>query len=100
MTDEIRKQVESLIAQNCVMVFSKTYCSYCSNTKRILGEENIDFQVLELDNIENGPEIQEFLYEMTSQKTVPNIFIKGKHVGGNSDLEALRARGELKSLLK
>ncbi|EMR08330.1 glutaredoxin [Pneumocystis murina B123] len=100
MSEEVKKQVESLISEHHVMVFSKTYCSYCSNTKRILEEECIDFYALELDKIDNGNEIQGFLFEKTSQRTVPNIFIGGKHIGGNSDLEALRTKGELKLYLK
>ncbi|KTW27772.1 glutaredoxin [Pneumocystis carinii B80] len=100
MSEEVKKQVESLISKHKVVVFSKTYCSFCNSTKRILEEEGFDSYVLELDKIENGAEIQEFLFEMTSQKTVPNIFIGGKHIGGNSDLEGLRNSGELKKYLK
>jgi glutaredoxin 3 len=38
------------------------------------------------------------LQELTGQRTVPNIFIKQKHIGGNSDLQA--KKGELNDLLK
>ena len=43
--------------------------------------------------------MQEELFKMTGQKTVPNIFINGKHVGGNSDLVALEKSGELDKLV-
>ena len=42
--------------------------------------------------------MQTALQEITSQRTVPNIFVGQKHIGGNSDLQA--KKGELPALLK
>ena len=42
--------------------------------------------------------MQDALAEMTSQRSVPNIFIDKKHVGGNSDLQAMK--GQLPTILK
>lgn len=50
-------------------------------------------------NIENESEIQKELFKLTHQSTVPNIFINGRHVGGNSDLQALHQKGELLDLV-
>lgn len=50
--------------------------------------------------MEEGSDIQDALQAMTKQKTVPNIFISGKHIGGSSDLEALHSKGKLVDLLK
>lgn len=47
---------------------------------------------------DDGAAIQDALHEITGQRTVPNIFIKQKHIGGNSDLQARKA--ELPALLK
>jgi glutaredoxin 3 len=44
---------------------------------------------------EHGLTVQEHLLAMTGQKTVPSIFIGGKHIGGNSDLQALHAANDL-----
>ena len=47
---------------------------------------------MDLDRLaaaEDGPKIQAALLELTGQRTVPNIFIGEKHMGGNSDLQAL-----------
>jgi glutaredoxin 3 len=49
-------------------------------------------------SLADGAEIQAALKEITSQGTVPNVFIDKKHIGGNSDLQAKRS--ELPSLLK
>lgn len=46
---------------------------------------------------EEGAAIQSALAEISSQRTVPNIFINKKHIGGNSDLQGKK---DLKDLLK
>lgn len=56
--------------------------------------------VLELDTLgAAGNEVQAYLSKQTGLRTVPNVFINGKHVGGNSDLQTLASDGELKALL-
>lgn len=50
------------------------------------------------ESSDDGSAIQSALAEMTGQKTVPNVWIDKKHIGGNSDLEAKRK--ELPELLK
>ncbi|GAA5924602.1 hypothetical protein JCM10213_000392 [Rhodosporidiobolus nylandii] len=82
----------------CV-VFSKSYCPYCNATKKLLKDEGIDFDVYELDQIEDGSEWQNYLAQKTGQRTVPSIFIKQQHIGGNSDLQAKHKNGQLKALL-
>ena len=51
-----------------------------------------------LASLDDGAAIQDALEEMTSQRSVPNIFIAKKHIGGNSDLQAKKS--ELPELLK
>lgn len=110
-------------AANCIIlvVFSKSYCPYCQSTKRTLNKLDAEFQVLELDQASefphherigfeahvliplatgDGSAIQDALEELTGQRTVPNIFIKQKHIGGNSDLQSLSSSGKLDALLK
>ena len=48
---------------------------------------------------ENGPAIQNKLKEMTGQRTVPNVFIKGKHIGGADDTIKLHSEGNLIGML-
>lgn len=47
---------------------------------------------------EDGDAVQSALQEISNQRTVPNVFIKQQHIGGNSDLQAKRS--ELAGLLK
>lgn len=50
--------------------------------------------------MDNGREIQDALKQLTGQGTVPNIFIGGEHIGGNSDLQALKKDKKLEEKLK
>ncbi|PYH41478.1 glutaredoxin, partial [Aspergillus saccharolyticus JOP 1030-1] len=90
---------QNLIAENGVVVFSKSYCPYCSASKKLLNELGAEYKLLELDEISDGQAIQDALYDISSQRTVPNIFIGQKHIGGNSDLQG-KSREQLKKLLK
>lgn len=76
------------------MVFSKTYCPYCHNTKRILDGLNAKYTAYELNQESDGDDIQAALHKMTGQRTVPNIFIGRVHIGGNSDLERVVRNGK------
>ncbi|ODQ64425.1 glutaredoxin, partial [Nadsonia fulvescens var. elongata DSM 6958] len=88
-----------------LFVASKTYCPYCSKAKNTLASYGITKStpgviILELDEISEGAAIQKELFEISGQKTVPNIYIGGKHIGGNSDLQDLQSQDKLEELLK
>ena len=59
------------------MVFSKSYCPYCDRAKAALKQMGVDFKTLELDEVSEGGEIQGYLGQLTNQRTVPNIFVRG-----------------------
>jgi glutaredoxin 3 len=61
---------------------------------------NIDAKVYELDNMDNGADIQSALLDISGQRTVPNVFVKGKHLGGNDDTQAAARSGKLEEMLK
>jgi glutaredoxin len=50
--------------------------------------------------METGREIQASLQELTGQRTVPNVFVKSKHIGGSDDTARAHKNGELAKLLK
>ncbi|KAJ5085444.1 hypothetical protein N7532_010215 [Penicillium argentinense] len=93
-----KTQAQAYIDNNAVVVFSKSYCPYCTSSKKLLRETGANAEVVELDQIEGGSAIQDALEEISGQRTVPNIYIKQKHIGGNSDLQSLKA--QLPALLK
>lgn len=60
---------------------------------------NIDATIHELNKMEDGPDVQQALLELTGQRTVPNVFIKGNHIGGNDDTQAAAKSGKIQELL-
>ncbi|KAI1390562.1 putative glutaredoxin [Hypoxylon trugodes] len=95
---DAKTKAQSIIDENAVAVFSKSYCPYCSASKRLLDSFGTKYKVVELDEVPDGSAIQDALREISSQTTVPNIWIGKKHIGGNSDLQG-KNKDELKNLL-
>ncbi|KAL8199478.1 hypothetical protein R6Q57_013046 [Mikania cordata] len=75
-------KVKDLVSTSPVVVFSKSYCPFCVNVKKLLTELGSSFKTIELDQESDGSEMQSALHEWTGQRTVPNVFIAGKHIGG------------------
>ena len=80
-----------------VKIYTTPSCPYCVRAKRLLQKKNIAYE--EID-VAGDDEARERLTEQTGQRTVPQIFIGDRHVGGSDDLHALEERGELDSLLQ
>jgi glutaredoxin 3 len=87
------------IANNKVVVFSKSYCPFCTATKTLLNEMKVDYTLHELNEMDNGSDIQSALLDMTGQRTVPNVFVNGKHLGGNDATQAAYKSGKLQKML-
>ena len=49
---------------------------------------------------EEGLAVQEALFRLTKQRTVPNVFIGGQHIGGFDRTSELKNNGELEKLIK
>ena len=54
---------------------------------------------MELDQTSEGGEVQAYLAQKTGHRTVPNIFVKGQHLGGCDDLMRASQSGELNKLV-
>eukprot|EP00354_Favella_ehrenbergii_P004277 CAMPEP_0170469560 /NCGR_PEP_ID=MMETSP0123-20130129/12351_1 /TAXON_ID=182087 /ORGANISM="Favella ehrenbergii, Strain Fehren 1" /LENGTH=73 /DNA_ID=CAMNT_0010736473 /DNA_START=6 /DNA_END=227 /DNA_ORIENTATION=+ len=47
-------EVQDLIMQNPVMVFSKNYCPFCTRTKQLLKQGGVHFKIVEMDQMSGG----------------------------------------------
>jgi len=91
-------KAQSIIDENAVAVFSKSWCPYCKATKSTLDQLGAKYFAIELDQVDDGAALQAALAEINGQTSVPNIYINKQHIGGNSDLQARKA--ELPKLLR
>ncbi|XP_060095658.1 thioredoxin reductase 3 [Heteronotia binoei] len=80
--DSLKLQVQAMIGSHQVMIFSKSFCPYCTKVKELFRSLGVEYSALELDKIDDGPTIQDVLLGLTGQRTVPNVFVNGTHVGG------------------
>jgi glutaredoxin 3 len=97
-----KAKVDAAITKNRVMVFSKSYCPYCTKAKRalatVLPKDKVS--VLEIENDPDCNEIQDYLLDITGGRSVPRVFIDGTFIGGGDDTEALARSGKLEVMLK
>lgn len=82
---------------NKVVMYTSAYCPYCVNAERLLNSKGVDD--IEKIQIDTAPELKVAMMEKTGRRTVPQIYIGDRHVGGFDDLRALDLAGELDSLL-
>ena len=102
ISQDRRESIVNHINREKVLVYSKDYCPFCIATKKLLKRLGISANVYDfnLEESEKATEIQAILYELTGQKSVPNIFIKGKHIGGNREIQHLAKTGALMRMLE
>lgn len=94
------ERVDQLLKDHRVTIFSKSYCPFCVKVKALFDSLHVGYKALELDLIgEDGVAIQQALFERTKQKTVPNVFVNGKHIGGCDATIQANADGRLGELL-
>lgn len=79
-----------------VQVYSTVACGYCVRAKALLSRLQIPFH--EIDVTED-PDKRQWLVNATGQRTVPQIFIDGRSIGGFTELAALERSGGLSTLL-
>lgn len=87
-------------------MFSKSYCPFCTKTKSTLSSYapalglTAPPLIIELDERPDGANIQTTLQTMSGQRTVPNVYVKGVHVGGNDDFQKAVANGKVKEIIE
>ncbi|OON62573.1 glutaredoxin 3 [Massilia sp. KIM] len=77
-----------------VTIYTTDYCGYCRMAKSLLAGKGIPYT--EIDVGLDAAERQK-LIERTGRRTVPQIFIGERHVGGFDDLAALERSGGLQA---
>jgi glutaredoxin len=94
-----RTFVDSAVKSGKIVIFTKSYCPYCAKVRKLFDGLGEQYKVYELDHMDNGSDIQQTLEDITSQRTVPNVFINGTHVGGFDKTDELSRSGKLKAML-
>ena len=80
-----------------VEIYTKMFCGYCHRAKRLLDSNGEKYT--EYDISMDGPKRDEMRSRKPDARTVPQVFIDDRAIGGSDDLAALDREGKLDSLL-
>ena len=83
-----------------ILMYSTRVCPYCIRAEQLLAKKGIAADQIEKIRVDDHPQQREEMIRITGRRTVPQIFIGERHVGGFDDLAELDAAGELDSLLR
>jgi glutaredoxin 3 len=80
-----------------IEIYSKDYCPYCKKAAALLDKKGVEYTSYDITN--DADKQQEMATRKPGARTVPQIFIDDKGIGGCDDLYALDAKGDLDGLL-
>jgi glutaredoxin 3 len=97
--------LQEQIELNKITIFSQSSCYYCLKAKELFDKLDLPYKTIELDVNSNCPEnncteLTKELIKTTRMRTVPQIFINGKLIGGYDKLVFMHEKGDLKNILK
>jgi len=81
-----------------VLMYLTATCPFCQSAERLLEQKGVTD--VEKVRIDLQPARRAEMMKMSGRRTVPQIWIGGRHVGGCDDLYALEREGQLDPLLK
>jgi len=79
-----------------ITVYTTAWCPYCSAARALLRGKGAAFDEI---NVDDQPDQRTAMVARSGRRTVPQIFIGDRHVGGYDDLAALDRAGQLDPLL-
>ncbi len=85
------------MTQPAVTLYVSDWCPYCQRAKSLLQQKQVAFSEI---NIEEDEKFREEMMARSNRRTVPQVFIGDKHVGGCDELYALDRSGELDRLIQ
>lgn len=85
-------------AMHKIVIYSTTTCPYCVRAKDLLNRKGAKYTEYLVDS--DMSKREEMLHLSGGRRTVPQIFINDKHIGGCDDLYQLDAEGKLDEMLK
>lgn len=80
-----------------IEIYSTGMCSYCVAAKNFFAERRQAWDEYRVDR--DPARLAEMLARSSQRRSVPQIFIDGRHIGGSDDMSALDRKGELDPLL-
>lgn len=80
-----------------ITMYTTAVCPYCINAERLLVSKGV--KEINKIRVDLQPEQRVEMMQKTGRRTVPQIYINNKHIGGFDELRALDIAGGLDPLL-
>ena len=80
-----------------VEIYTGPLCAFCDFAKALLDRKGVSYKEIFIGDDTN--KMEEMIKKTNGMRTVPQIFIDGKHIGDNDKLHALERDGKLNSIL-
>ena len=80
-----------------VEIYATQSCPYCYRARGLLDRKGVQYELIDVGR--DPDKRARVTQRANGRRTVPQIFIDGKHVGGSDDLRALEQSGRLDPLL-
>ncbi|XP_074863880.1 thioredoxin reductase 1, cytoplasmic [Carettochelys insculpta] len=97
---DLQVKIQAYIDQNTVMIFSNTACSHSAKVKELFKSMSVPYCSLELDQTEDGKKLQEALYELTMETSVPIVFVQQNLIGDYDKSLKAHKEGKIQKLLE
>lgn len=102
MDETLRQKIASLIESQPIVLFMKgtksfPQCGFSATVVEVLKRLNADFKDV---NVLADPEVRQGIKEYANWPTIPQLYIKGKFVGGSDIVRDMYTSGELEPLVK
>lgn len=81
-----------------IEIYTTPFCPYCQRAKALLEKKNVEF--VEYD-VSSTPGARDEMQERSGgRKTVPQIFVDGRHIGDSDGIVALERAGKLDAVVR
>lgn len=80
-----------------VTLYTKENCPFCVRAKALLSRKGVTFEEV---HVEGRDDLRTWLVEATGQRTVPQVFVGERSLGGYTDVAALDEEGRLDPILR
>ena len=80
-----------------VVIYSRPFCGYCELAKSLLEQKGVPYS--EINVSEDRSRLSEMLDRSGGLMSIPQIFIRGRHVGGYTELAERERHGQLDAML-
>ncbi len=102
MSPETKAKIDSLVAENKILVFMKgnklmPQCGFSNNVVQILNTLGVPFETID---VLADPEIRQGIKEYSSWPTIPQVYVDGEFLGGSDTLIEMYNEGNLQETVQ